>query len=282
MFYFHINSFEMIKFSKLSIFLFSFFIGLSVQAQDVLVLELFDDSTLGQFSEFSVTGDGEKWRAGDFGERFFATMNGFNGAINENVDWLISPALDMDVYDDEVLRFENATNFDGPDLELLVSTDYAGSGDPTSATWMDMTSSANWSPGGYEYVSSGDIDLSSITGTAYVAFKYTSSPEVQGKVYQIDSFAVTATTLSTGIFDAEEVAVISAPYVSNNKLIFSVIEASLDVHIALSTIDGNIMPKLSNNKVSGDVQLPIGDLPSGIYVLIVSSEDSVRSYKFVK
>ena len=272
----------MITISKITTLVFALLLGISIQAQDTLLVELFDDETLGQFTEYSIVGDGEKWRSGEFSGKLFATMNGFNDVIQENIDWLVSPAIDMNNYDDEILSFENATNFDGPDLEFLISLDYSGSGDPTSATWENMNSFVNWSPGDYSYVGSGDIDLSALSGTAYIAFKYTSSSSDGGRVFQLDSIIVTATTLSSGIYDNEIPEKISAPYVSNDNLVFSVLDASSNLQISISTIDGKIIQKLSNRMVKGDINLPIGELSSGTYVLIANSNGSVMSYKFVK
>ena len=260
---------------------FSILFTISIQAQETLLEELFDDSTLGVFTEYSEVGDNQKWIPADFGDRFFAQMNGFDGSVMENVDWLISPGIDMSLYTDEVLTFENATNFSGPDLELLISVDYTGEGYPSVATWTDISSAATWSTGDYEYVPSGDVDLSSYEGTAYFAFKYTSSPELQGRIFQIDDIKVTANTVSNTI-DNELASKISTPYVSANNLIFSVSETNADVMISVSSINGQLASNLSNLKVSGDVALSVADLPSGVYVLLVRSEGSMASFKFVK
>ena len=58
-----------------------------------------------------------------------------------------------------------------PWFSVLVSTDYAGSGDPNNSTWTPLT--ATLSPGGWAWTSSGVIDISSLSGqTFYLAFKY--------------------------------------------------------------------------------------------------------------
>ena len=140
---------------------------LTVTDDDVSVIfsEVFNGS-LGQFSEESVSGD-NVWEPADGG----AQMNGFGDPSgNASDDWLITPALNLAVTTVETFSFETAKNFSGPDLEVKLSTDYSGSGDPTGATWTDLTtvSTAN----------TFSIDLSDAAfddSEAYVAFRYTST-----------------------------------------------------------------------------------------------------------
>ncbi|WP_148288569.1 ExeM/NucH family extracellular endonuclease [Ilumatobacter nonamiensis] len=121
-----------------------------------------------------------------------ADVNGFGDDAAAD-EWLITPALNMDAQDDETLNFRNYTNFTAanyPQLEVLVSTDYDGAGDPTTATWAAL-SGINYSPeGSGQYVDSGPIDLSAITGTnAYFAFHYTSGESAAS--WRIDSVEFT-------------------------------------------------------------------------------------------
>jgi hypothetical protein len=259
---------------------FAILFSVSIQAQDTILEELFDDSTLGQFTAVSQLGDGEMWEARDFNERFFAQMNGFNDGIQDNIDWLISPALDMDAYTGEVLIFENASSFDGPDLELLYSTDYDGSGDPTTATWIDLSSSVTWSPGNYEYVASGDIDLSAVEGTAYIAFKYTSNGAVQGKLFQIDDILISGTDVSS-VETVEITSFISQPIVSNDYLNFNVLQDVQNVTVSVSSMNGSAT-RINNRSVTGNVSLSLATLPRGVYVMIVQAKGKIGTYKFIK
>ncbi|MCF8379544.1 MAG: choice-of-anchor J domain-containing protein [Bacteroidales bacterium] len=123
-----------------------------------------------------------------------ARMSGYSGGAVENEDWLISPAMNLNNYTNEVLTFYNAQNFDTPPLECKVSTDYNGGGDPYTATWTNIT--FNLSPGFYEWVSSGEIDLSGFNSNAvYVAFVYTSTAS-QSATWEIDEILVEDGTAS--------------------------------------------------------------------------------------
>ena len=104
-------------------------------------------------------------------------VNAFGGSAPAD-DWFISPALNMEAQDGETLEFRNFTRFNDvnyPQLEVLWAADYNGV-DPTLATWTALTG-INFSPeASSQFVDSGVIDLSGISGDrVHVAFRYTSS-----------------------------------------------------------------------------------------------------------
>ncbi len=88
----------------------------------------------------------------------------------------------MDAQEGEMLSFQTAYAY--PDnghypLEVFVSTDFNGTETGVSdATWETLDAviahpdvNNSW----FQFVDSGSIDLSSYSGTLYVAFKYTGS-----------------------------------------------------------------------------------------------------------
>ena len=251
-------------------------------AQEILLEELFNDTTLGVFTAYSSLGDGQVWEPREFDGKMFAQMNGFDGGIQDNEDWLISPALDMDVYSDEILTFENASNFNGPDLEVMVSTDYDGSSDPNTATWTDLSENVTWSGGGYEYVLSGELDLSAFTGTGYFAFKYISNADVEGKLWQIDSVVVSASILSNIDEAAQTEQLISQPVVQGDQLSFEVLLEQKAMDFAIYALEGRQLLQFSNNAYQNTINLPIANLAAGMYVLHAKSERGIQSYKFMK
>ena len=113
-------------------------------------------------------------------------LDGTNSACES---WLISPAVDL-TGTAPSLSFRNTYNFSGDPLMLMVSTDYSGSGDPNSANWTDLTSQVVWSGGGFEWISSGDIDLSNYTqANVYIAYKYIGSNS-DGSTWEIDDVQI--------------------------------------------------------------------------------------------
>lgn len=65
-------------------------------------------------------------------------INGFSGTNIPNEDWLISPAFNLTGTTYPLLSFWSRTRFNGAPLQLKVSTDYPGSGDPRNYTWTDI------------------------------------------------------------------------------------------------------------------------------------------------
>jgi hypothetical protein len=162
----------------------------------ILFFEDFEEG-LGDFTVVSLASDRD-WVQDDFGGDNFAEMSGF-GADTASDDWLITPAIDLSGVDEAFLSFDSARNFGGPELAVLVSTDYDGL-NPANATWEPLE--AALSGGGYDEVFSGEIDLSSYLGqTVYIAYHYTSEgpDDGQGATYQIDDVLVEASTAETSI-----------------------------------------------------------------------------------
>ncbi|TRZ71047.1 MAG: T9SS C-terminal target domain-containing protein [Bacteroidetes bacterium] len=121
-----------------------------------------------------------------------ATMSGYLGGVYfVNEDWLITPAMNFDLYTNEVLNFMSSYNYTGNSLSVKISNTYDGSGDPNSFTWTDLTPIL--SPGGWIWTNSGDLDVSGVNGTGvYIAFKYTSTATASS-TWELDDILVLGT-----------------------------------------------------------------------------------------
>ncbi len=119
----------------------------------------------------------------------YAVMSNWNGTDNDPAEvWLISPAIDNTAGLASIV-FNNACNYSGDPLSLVASEDYAGVGDPTLATWTDLTSAASWSTGSWSWAGSGENMLGLTGSTVYVAFKYVGSAS-DGKTWEIDDIVI--------------------------------------------------------------------------------------------
>lgn len=139
-----------------------------------------------------VTVEGNKpWTIGTYAGNHYANANGYGDDVN-NEQWCISPgfALGIDDHYDVTLTFKNATKFDGPALELYISTDYDDQV-PTAATWEPLEYIA--SEGNYTWTESGEILLDDYIGYyCHIGFRYISTIEEGAAAWEVDDILITA------------------------------------------------------------------------------------------
>lgn len=113
----------------------------------------------------------------------------FGGALPPASDWLISPVLDLPENNNFQLTFLYSSNGDevpGFGLTARISTDYNGSGDPTTSTWTDLDAGVQEINTGVNQLNlEGLANLSNFNGDAYIAFYYSSSGSAAGQVRRI-------------------------------------------------------------------------------------------------
>ena len=121
-------------------------------------------------------------------------QSGSSGDIS-NIGWLITPAIDLDAQNGETLRFKTSNSLaDSSYMEVLYALDWDGTeANVTSATWgvlsaayvvKDSDSFAPW-------FSSGNVDLSCVSGTIHIAFKYIGSgQDTFDGIYELDEISV--------------------------------------------------------------------------------------------
>lgn len=153
-------------------------INIVAPAVGTLPFEELFTSSLGDFYAYSKTGD-QIWAAASYTSGAytkFAKMSGYSGGNKENEDWLISPKFTASAALGLQLSFASATGFAGNALQLKYSTNYSGFGDPSNATWTDITSQASWPAenSSYAWVESGNIVIAG-TMPVHFAFVYTST-----------------------------------------------------------------------------------------------------------
>ncbi len=117
--------------------------------------------------------------------------NGFDNVLGNvvNTDWLISPAIDLTATTYPLLSFFSRTRFNGAPLQLKVSVDYSGTGDPNLATWTDLNgkfaaqASDTWT-------ASSNINLSAYKQPrVFIAFVYTSTSD-DGARWTLDDISI--------------------------------------------------------------------------------------------
>lgn len=149
------------------------FVGNSAAQTSQIASVDFDDESFGGMEAVSASGD-QSWQIAEDPEGgFFARINA-EATTGEENDWLVSPALNLEGVDEAFLNFRSQRSVEGAStLKVLVSTDYDGGGDPTTATWVELDGVSLPEAGGESWVDSGFVDLSSFrSASTYVAFQY--------------------------------------------------------------------------------------------------------------
>jgi len=239
----------------------------------VIEFEDFEDLTLGDWTANSQGAPDNDWYADEYGGDRFAKISGFQ-ATEFCDDWLISPELDLSVTQNEYLSFRSATNYDGPILEVLVSNNYNGTGDPSDFDWdaLDPVLAEQ----GWIWAESGQIDISSFSGpSVYIAFHYTSDA-TGTSTWEVDDITI-AEMLSSENVEINSIAVINNifpnPFNPNTNIAFTITESSAFVNLVIYNAKGQKIKTLINEQMNSgshiakwdgtnDSNLPVS---SGIY-----------------
>jgi len=247
-----------------------------------LLFEDFDED-LGVFTAYDMYGD-QGWHQGTYQGTTYAVCNGYaNQTYNENEDWLISPAISSNGYQDAILSFRTAMKFDGDPLQVKVSVDYDGQSEPTDFEWVDITDAFDYSTGNYEWVESGEVDVYSAMGYLgqnyhpdfYVAFVYKSSSEAASS-WEIDYVKV----VSYGAVAVEE----------NNQTIglypnpaCEQVSFMLENDAQVSIFDMTGRKVSETNVAAGQAQLDVNELVNGVYFVNFRFANGTTAVsKFVK
>lgn len=163
--------------------------GESFPEDDIDFNQVFDFPGWVNFAE---TGT-KKWIERDFDGSGYIQFSTFGSGEASNIGWAITPGFNLDSTTGEVLTFKSATNFvDDPanKLEVFISSNFDGT-NVLAATWIPLDAVvADNTTNGYVYVDSGEIDMSSYTGTVHLAFRATGNGTTLDGLFQVDDIKV--------------------------------------------------------------------------------------------
>lgn len=127
------------------------------------------------------------WEVGEYNDSYYAQISNWNGQSNSTSEaWFISPSFDLTEIDAPILTFDNAMDYEGPDLQAKYSTNYDGTSDPSTADWTDLTFTL--SNGDWNWKNSGNLELPK-EASVCVAFIYTGSNS-DGATWEIDNIRI--------------------------------------------------------------------------------------------
>ena len=120
------------------------------------------------------------WRSGILDGNGYAEFAISGTRVDLNEAWLISPPINLDDTENEVLTFRTAqegldVNSNLNALEVYIATDFDGL-NVDQASWINLNPKLpNQATPDLQYIGSGKIDLSSYDGEVHIAFKYVGS-----------------------------------------------------------------------------------------------------------
>ncbi|WP_291972343.1 endonuclease, partial [Lutibacter sp.] len=162
----------------------------------ILLNEEFEDCSNLLFFTYNEASDKDWGCEPQYGENNSGSM-GINGYQENELskDWLITNnPIDFDVETGEKISFYTDAAYGSTPLELVYSSDYDGSGNPSNFTWSQVPNITipihSDGSGTEEVYTFTDVDISTITGAVYFAFKYYSNGSPTRWV--VDSFEVIA------------------------------------------------------------------------------------------
>ena len=123
--------------------------------------------------------------------RFQASSSG----DDSNIGWLITPAINLDAQDGETLRFKTSNSLaDSSYMEVLYSLDWDGTEAGVALAAWGILSAAYVVKDTDSFVpwfSSGNLDLSCVSGTMHIAFKFTGSgQDTFDGIYELDEISI--------------------------------------------------------------------------------------------
>lgn len=136
----------------------------------------------------SVTGT-RSWLTKSFSGNFFAEATAFQSTDAENEMWLITPGIKAE--DAKTLSFESAQAFYKHDgLTVYISNDFDGT-NIDKATWKKLTyKMPTSSDANYDWVQSGNIDVSGYSGTIHIGFQHKGDKTTNTTTFRLDNVKV--------------------------------------------------------------------------------------------
>ena len=144
------------------------------------------------WTNINVNGGNERFEDGILNSDRYIRISAFNTQENPLEAWLITPGINLNNSNNEVLSFDIKSSYDnGVLLSVLITTDFTGN--PLTTEWQLLEANIPIGPTsqfGRAYINS-KIDISCLEGTVNVAFKYLGAAPDKTTTYDIDNIRVT-------------------------------------------------------------------------------------------
>ncbi|MDR6300800.1 endonuclease [Mesonia maritima] len=256
----------------------------TLSTENILIDEDFNDCNTIQFTAVSELSDSDWECLTQYGENNSGAyqMNSYSqGQQNPSIDWLITTnAINFDDYKDEILSFYTVATYGNSALELRYSTDYDGGNSPSNFTWtsvpnvtIPLHSNGGSNQEVYEF---SNIDISSISGEVYIAFKYDTSNGEQATRWTVDSFKIFGEeSLSVGNNELNSFSIFPNPATTEINI---QVENTPNFSYRIYNLTGKIIQENNNKNTE---KISVADLSSGLYLLQLTSNGKTATKKLI-
>lgn len=188
-----------------------------------------------------------------------AYMNGYSsGGNNTNEDWLISPLLNFASYSSPMLSFWSRTKYAGPFVQVWVSNNYSGSGNPNTANWTQLAVTLPTSNSDVWFFTD-QVSLTAFKSTPlHIAFKYLSTTSAAA-TWRIDDIQVTEGALT-----------IPKKFVNAGQCAATATSSGSDFQFTMNGLNGTLLLsapqpfELSKDNMNWSTQLSYSNSVSGL------------------
>ena len=222
------------------------------------------------WSQTSLKGD-SIWACSIFGNGATngVQVNGFvsgTGAA-DNEDWLISPALDLSLFQFPVLSFFERTKFAGPQIQVLVASNQSSRPVAGAAAWTPLDAILPL-PNSDKWTAVEDINLAPFkSGSTYIAFKYISSPSLGAARVSLDDVQIknrTSAPVAKVVLETPTLAQfdnsVSGTATASKPIRFQVMNAASDLMVTAPTL---FQVSKDNIAFSNSISFTVAQLAGG-------------------
>ena len=144
------------------------------------------------WTNINVNGGNERFEDGILNSDRYIRISAYGTTENPLEAWLITPEINLDNSTAEVLSFDIRASYDnGVLLSVLISEDFTGN--PLTTEWELLDAMISVGPSSQYGISfkNSKIDISCLSGTVNVAFKYLGAAPDKTTTYDIDNIRIT-------------------------------------------------------------------------------------------
>lgn len=234
------------------------------------------------------TGGAVLWGGKEYSDEKYAQMSSYSSSsTGADEAWLITPGIDMDNSTGEELSFDvniGYWNFAGLTVKISTDFDQTVAGIST-ATWTDVTADFTipvepTSTYG-DFATAGHLDVSSYTGTMYVAFVYNGDAGAgETTTYQLDNVVV-AEAGTVGLDDVLATELNIYPNPSHGKFFIQMGDAfKANTKVEVFNVVG--MKVFETLATAYKTEIDLSAMKQGVYYVRVDDGQNIITQKVMK